>query len=115
SPQRSRPAIIFQFVRRTDDRADAASREMISQQNEFIRCRQIFPIHDRDVWHAVAVPFAVNRQQRVEQSFHRRELLQIVALRRTDIAGSSNRIGFSPSWSESLDGFSALYSTNLIS
>src|SRR5437773_1454503 len=56
------PAIVFQLIRRTDNRAHTARREMIFQQDELSCCRQIFPIHDRDVWDAVAIPFAVNRQ-----------------------------------------------------
>jgi hypothetical protein len=61
--------IVFQFVRRTDDRAHAMSLEMISQQNKFVRCRQILPIENRNVRRPGAVPFAVSTQQRFKQPF----------------------------------------------
>ena len=75
-------ASVTQLVRRTDDRRHALRGEIIPEQDEFVRGRQIRPVEDRDVRHARgAFPFTVGRQQRSEQTFHRRELLQPIMLR----------------------------------
>jgi len=73
-------AIVFQFVRRADDGGNAMRREVISQQNKFVRCRQILPIENRNVRRPGAVPFAVSTQQR---------FVQPVDPGRTDASGSA--------------------------
>ena len=62
---------VVEIVRRTDNGANAMRGEVIAQENEFIRGRQIFPIENGDVRRAHAAPFAVTCKQGVEQSFDR--------------------------------------------
>src|ERR1700724_1014654 len=80
TPQFSRA--IFQLVRRTNGRAhNTMGGEMIPEQDKFVRCREIFPIQNCNIWCAAPAPFAVSREQSLEQFLDRRELLKAVPLR----------------------------------
>jgi len=54
------PLLILEILGRTYDGGNAVRAEMLLQKDELTRRRQILPIHDRNVRHARAAPFAIS-------------------------------------------------------